>query len=534
MKLESEQKYRFTENQDWFSFNADTWRALFPRIQSSTPRALEIGTWEGRSAVFLLQELCRTNGSLTCIDHFDLMNTAAGRERYSKVVHNLTSTGKAFRILDEFSTPALMKLLEESVSADAPGYDFIYIDGSHEADDTFLDGELAWRLARKEAIVIFDDYNWNVEPMESRHHPKRGIDAFMALHAAEYEQLSSPTQYQMILQKKSEMRIGFLLKQGAVAGFASFRYGINIAYAVNEAFVMPLSVSLRSLLLNTSVHVRAYIFVNGVSRDSQENVRHSLPSRDNFSIQFLELPSETFATEWGISWAKIDMIKLLPVERALYLDADTLIRKDIRSLWETDLQGMSIAAVPDVGYPFGADASEANKTPYFNAGILLFDLARARRTMLQLFNSARAHRNSRFGDQDALNAHFKGDWVQLSLAWNAQGQGTYAMLPSPDREGLNLSSMVDPGIVHFTGPVHPPMKAVLNDWGQPFTAKPWGYAGAPGHPYTAEWWGVLSNTAWKGYRDGDVFRKMCEDEAKKAEDAGVALFRERVATSVLF
>ena len=30
----------------------------------------------------------------------------------------------------------------------------------HEANDTFLDGELVWRLARKGAMVIFDDYEW--------------------------------------------------------------------------------------------------------------------------------------------------------------------------------------------------------------------------------------------------------------------------------------------------------------------------------------------------------------------------------------
>jgi len=45
-----------------------------------------------------------------------------------------------------------------------------------------LDGELAWRLARKYAIIVFDDYHLDRGPEDSIHHPKRGIDAFLLLH----------------------------------------------------------------------------------------------------------------------------------------------------------------------------------------------------------------------------------------------------------------------------------------------------------------------------------------------------------------
>jgi predicted O-methyltransferase YrrM len=305
--LDNDRKYQFTESQDWFSFNADIWRQLFSKIQSSSPRALEIGTWEGRSAVFLLDELCGTTGSLTCIDHFDLMGTVAGKDRYKRVMHNLTATGKTFRVVDQFSMPALMMLLREEISSDTPGFDFIYVDGSHEADDTLLDGELAWRLARKGAIFIFDDYDWNVEPKDSRHHPKRGVDAFMALHSGEYERLSSESQYQMVLQKTSEMRIGFLVDGGRGDGPASFGYSINVAYTIDDAFAMPLAVSLRSLLLHTNGRISAYILVHKVAEDVREKIRRSLPERDNFTLQFLELKDTSPAATSGMAWAKVSV-----------------------------------------------------------------------------------------------------------------------------------------------------------------------------------------------------------------------------------
>jgi predicted O-methyltransferase YrrM len=151
-------EYDFTPTQDWFSPNIETWTALIQQVKTTSPRALEIGTWEGRSAVFLLTNLCQTAGEVVCIDHFDLLETPAGRARFERLNRNLALTGGQFRIFDEFSVPALIKLLEEEMWATTPGFDWVYVDGSHEADDTFLDGELAWRLARKGAILIFDDY----------------------------------------------------------------------------------------------------------------------------------------------------------------------------------------------------------------------------------------------------------------------------------------------------------------------------------------------------------------------------------------
>lgn len=66
----------------------------------------------------------------------------------------------------------------------------MYVDGLHRADDTLLDAELAWHLARKGCIFIFDDCNWPEQPIESVHYPRCGIDAFLALHAGKYEHLS--------------------------------------------------------------------------------------------------------------------------------------------------------------------------------------------------------------------------------------------------------------------------------------------------------------------------------------------------------
>ena len=120
--------------------------------------------------------------------------------------------------------------------------------------------------------------------------------------------------------------------------------------------------------------------------------------------------------------------------RVLYVDADVLVRKDLKDLWDTDLCGKPIAAAPDVGFPMsGLDGSTPESpSPYFNAGVMLMDLALVRAGLDELYVTAAEKSDSTLKDQDALNAHLRGDWHPLSLKWNAQGLGTYAKYHTPD------------------------------------------------------------------------------------------------------
>ncbi|KAE9397634.1 glycosyl transferase [Gymnopus androsaceus JB14] len=541
----SQSRYHFTETQDWFSHNIPRWTSFLPLVTSSHPRALEIGSWEGRSAVWLVTHLfkdtantgddnAKHGGEIVCIDHFELLRTDAGKARFELINQNLHATGKPFRVLSQYSVPALMKLLEEEIllsistrtSVRTQGFDWIYIDGSHEADDTLLDAELAWRLARKDAMVIFDDYHWPEEPEESMHHPKRGIDAFLELHRGEYERLTEPGHYQVVVRKRSEMRMGFLVdieqKKRKVDVDPDMMpmqidkalgYGMHIALAVDSAYAMPAAVVILSTVEHTPGCITFYIIDCGLTDEDQRRLRASISisgSRRDGD------PGNSLTKDLGAAWAKLDMVEVLPVERVLYLDADVLVRDDLRKLWNTDLQGLPIAAAPDVGYPMGHDGIQ--EIPYFNAGVLLMDLARIRSGsgIAGLREVGRKMKDSKFRDQDALNAIFgQNNWKELSLKWNAQGLGTYARYPATERASLQLDSMMDPGIVHFTGPVNPSLEAVLHDDVQPPTAKPWGYLGAPGHPFQDEWWEVCERTSWKGARSLNS-RKESMEEMERA------------------
>lgn len=136
-----------------------------------------------------------------------------------------------------------------------------------------------------------------------------------------------------------------------------------------------------------------------------------------------------------------------------------------------------------------------------------------------------------YKDQDLLNVHFRGEWHEVPLIWNAQGLGTYADGHSTDRAQIaaQIEEMkAKPTLVHFTGPTNPDVEIVLNPWVQPYTSKPWGYAGAPGHPFSEVWWEALREVSgWEGYRTSGAFgayktkeKDMALERAqKKLEDA---------------
>ncbi|ESK95639.1 glycosyl transferase family 8 [Moniliophthora roreri MCA 2997] len=362
------------------------------------------------------------------------------------------------------------------------------------------------------------------------HHPKRGIDAFLELHRGEYKQLTDSSQYQVVIRKLTEIRIGFLVKDDGEqmpSGLEeALGYGINVAPTVDSAYAVGAAVTIRSAVETTPERITFYIVDCGLSSEEKDGLCKSVPARGDVTMVFLSLPEDGLAKELNTTiWAKLDLCHVLPVERVLYLDADLLIRSSLKPLWEMDLEGKTLGAALDVGHPVGH--GDLHGKPYFNAGVMLLDLAKARLSLKSLKEVGRAMKDSLFKDQDTLNVHFT-EWKEVSLVWNAQGLGTYANYPSDDRRILNLKEMAEPNIVHFTGPVHPPLPEALNPYVQPPTCKPWGYLEASGHPFRREWWQVLERTAWKGLRESSCWKEQRSKAIKHSVEEATKNFHSRI------
>jgi broad specificity phosphatase PhoE/predicted O-methyltransferase YrrM len=199
-----------TPDQHWFDGQEPTWRStLLPHINARKAAAhgefsaLELGSWEGASAAWILANACDASplSRLTCIDHFDKLRTTAGAARSVKFSFNVRITGLWPRVdpIVDFTVAALSRLITEKRE-----WDMVYVDASHESADTLLDAMLAWKGLRQNGIMVFDDYEWPTYPVDSPSHPKAGIDAFISVHSHELEVIHRG--YQIMVKKLTPPR----------------------------------------------------------------------------------------------------------------------------------------------------------------------------------------------------------------------------------------------------------------------------------------------------------------------------------------
>ena len=162
------------------------------------------------------------------------------------------------------------------------------------------------------------------------------------------------------------------------------------------------------------------------------------------------------------------------------------------------------------------------------------DVYQIRQRVPEIRNALATLKETAYKDQDFLNVFFSDDFYELDIVWNASGLGTYASKwKSVDRDNTwpqGLATLLaDPAIVHFTGPLHPSLTSVLNDYIQPWLSKPWGYSGAPGNPYAERWWEVLEKTAWKGIRQDKTFKESLIKAKKAVVEDALAEFERRIS-----
>lgn len=198
--------YDFTV--DWFSRFAGIWREVLKLHPPA--KLLEIGSYEGRSACFLIEECAKDRPvELHCIDTWtggvehDRAAMAQVERRFDGNIARACAQAAhpaAVHKHKAASHPAMIRLL-----ADGGGeqFDLIYVDGSHQAPDVLADAVLAFQLLKVGGLLIFDDYLWSMEAAGLQDHhnmPKPAIDAFVNIFQRKLNVLGAPL-YQLYLVK---------------------------------------------------------------------------------------------------------------------------------------------------------------------------------------------------------------------------------------------------------------------------------------------------------------------------------------------
>ncbi len=186
-ELARQSGYSFTS--DYVSKNLAHWTRLLEDYRGRPGvQMLEIGSYEGRSAVWFLENiLTHPTAGIVCIDFFTRLPLSL------RFDHNIRCSGAAGKVTK-------IKGHSDAILSTLPlaHFDIIYIDGSHQAAPVLLDAMLSWYRLKPGGIMILDDYLWDLEESASDR-PQMAIDLFLKSFEGRYDLLLKD--YQVAVRK---------------------------------------------------------------------------------------------------------------------------------------------------------------------------------------------------------------------------------------------------------------------------------------------------------------------------------------------
>ena len=292
---------------------------------------------------------------------------------------------------------------------------------------------------------------------------------------------------------------------------------VVIVFACSESFVPYLSVATQSIIENADPRRRYDIIVltRDISPASMITLTRQVKS-EHVGIGFLDVDAALGHIEHPHhgqirpeTYYRLLAPQLLPnVDKAIYLDSDLIVCDDIAKLYDVDVTGYPLAATRDadtIGQIDGYDTTVgpylkielgmSDPHDYFQAGVLLMNLARIRSTVTpEEFLELSTQRMWRWLDQDVLNKVVNGNYVRVHMRWNylmdwQHLRRTHIVANAPEDVRTEYDEAAkNPAIIHFAGPDNRPWLYPDADRADDF----WHYA--MGSPYLDEIRGQLEDS----------------------------------------
>ncbi|QDV71508.1 General stress protein A [Rosistilla carotiformis] len=305
---------------------------------------------------------------------------------------------------------------------------------------------------------------------------------------------------------------------------------IDVVCAADDAYAMPLAVTLKSACRNLAKGSRIRLFfITGGINDANWSMIEATLADEPIDIHVIQ-PDRAIFADLTIShhishtaYFRLLTAELLPsdVRRVIYLDSDLFIQEDLGHLWALPIEANFCLATVDVACPYVdarlgcanyrmANPYMASLSPirnyrelgldgsseYFNSGVMVLnlDLWRKEEMATRLLKTLRDNQKYVWcWDQYALNVACHGNWGRFDPRWN---QGAHVFeYPSARHAPIEVNQWdrmrTDPAIVHFTTEF-----------------KPWQHNS--NHPRSEVFYEGLDETAWRGWRP-DTSRSNFKD-----------------------
>lgn len=271
----------------------------------------------------------------------------------------------------------------------------------------------------------------------------------------------------------------------------------NIAVATDHRLVPQIQVSITSALVNSDFDVKLIYHIlvpKEMSESDKLTIKSIEKSFDNCQINIIEMGNEynTFSNANGrlssATYYRLSLPSLLPnVDKILWLDCDTLIRKDLTPIFSIDMSGLYFLGGQDYKWykVFGHPDDR-----YVCAGVLLMNLKKMREDNLERKMKdflVRHDKDADKQDQTAINSvgydgirFFPPKYLTFAFPFE-NGIGRYLRnTPDGNYTRKQLEEAVDDSII-----IH-------------MTDKPWKMLHTR---YSIEWWKYARLTGIKVFKE---------------------------------
>lgn len=270
----------------------------------------------------------------------------------------------------------------------------------------------------------------------------------------------------------------------------------NIVFAADRGYIQHLSVALVSLFINNPDSFFNIYIINADINSDEWALLKSLDKDKKhhfFDAKIDDKVLQNLVVNFHFTKAnyyRLFIPEIVPYDKAIYIDADVVIKGDITELWDIPINHVFLAAVEDVGFDRHFDLEMHPNSKYFNSGLMVMNLKKWREESVKnrVIEFVKRKPNAiKYVDQCGLNAIVDGRWIELHPKFNMQ-TAFVELIASSSAKLVSVdivNAVKNPIIIHYSS-----------------GSKPWHFTNT--HPYKKEYWKYLKLTPFKLIFSADI------------------------------
>lgn len=224
---------------------------------------------------------------------------------------------------------------------------------------------------------------------------------------------------------------------------------IHIVFNVDNNYKEALKATAKSILINTKEEITFHVI--GIDSIDMEGNFKFYPNPDLSMFTKKNKKDYYYFTKAALYRLLIPV--LIKEDRAIYLDCDTIVRHDIKQLWDEEIE--LLGGVKDPQFNFRKKHTNTKGNYYINSGVLLFNLKNIRIQMPDYTGMVIAIQNGDYVleliDQDIINHVFDTKITILDSKWNVcaglTDDADYTEADYAERD----AARENPAIIHYMG-----------------------------------------------------------------------------------